>query len=345
MSSIKQYQLENVTPIDFVLSERLDRHQGELTYRYSYLNYTNDDIILMKSNGIKHTLYPRKTNEIRPVGVMIYITITLAEKEYLELIDNISKVAVDKNNYPLMLVRITEAVELLQKDESGTRYTPTKVVSLECFIPEDRLKENAVYVRELNIVLATKSNSDRVHHPFTKEYVNEMLDTPIGGNKEGLKIEVIIIDNDNVFKSYFYKIGDEVMLIKSIAYPNSENCIIIKTIDTNGNSNVKFYPLDEDMWKLNIYETKSIALDNGDFNEQRKREQREREHLFNLKQAEEMVKREREKTEEEERRRYIKDRYEERSYARKDSSESLKHLPLLIAGLGASFLAFNKLIG
>lgn len=131
------------------------------------------------------------------------------------------------------------------------------------FIPKKDLEDNIeVYVQHLGLVIGIGEIQSRTVHPTYQPYIEYHRN--IGLNcKNGMHIE--INDPNNINKEYYYKVGKEIIKIKSSNDPNSSSGATIKQYVNGAMIKHICCELDDMEEKLGIYDTYDAALNDGDF--------------------------------------------------------------------------------
>lgn len=259
-----------------------------------------------------------------------------------------------------------EGINNFRDSHIGTHSTPTVSYTID----EEELKRlGKVYYKELDIVISIDASDDIVHPYHGDADVDKLLcDESRLTDIESRNINIFMVDNSKTMTPRYINVLGVVYEVP-INYNNKklQNGIYICT---NDNSQVQHFTYEEAEKKLNMYMTYNEAEVYGDDKVSRDLKLAELQHSVKVTDVDITKMAQEYKTTETELKRIAIERnnelelqkaraaelehelkmqsvkskyhYEERSYARKDGSEMLKMLPLLITSAVAIFALITK---
>lgn len=288
----------------------------------------------------------------------------------------LSQIREDSNSE---LAAMKHSIEL---QSSRSRHGGT-LITVDYPITIEELKKygGALYYSEIDQVIALGSGDNVPLHPYSEKGRSMYSEDVHGSRTVGFIYNLEIIDNSGRLGIRYVNINGNIFPLKPIADYGRRDGVYVRTqghLDEYGNPSstmrrVSFETAAQDLGVFNSYEdaqtlgdperTRATELAEHQRETQRlknelSRHQHDRE-LEKLQRDEERQKHEDERARQQAefarmreetsyaldlRRIETKDRYEERSYIRKDSTEVIKSLPGMIVGLGAIAMAVKSFL-
>lgn len=362
------YQIEKISAANNNINVNL---LSPYEYTITFLNGFRESVTIVERNGLKHVLPPQydKSN----INFIIRKTYRVPREIYFDA-DN------QLNRDPDLTVELTAIAKhgngVIGIDRN--HFHESKSFSIDYTITKDMLhqKGDSLYLMEHDIVISTKPSDVIPLHPFSKNYIKERL---LEENKEivnemGFGLNIRIVDNNGVYGDRYINFNGKAYRIPARKDSTLSNGVYHTTISEafgdyeSVKPEILEYNFNDADKALKLFRTIEEALTYGDPIKARadelelaKQEAKEREHSLKIKineQEAELKKNQIEHAEyisklenmrkEIEHYRIIdkfqrNDYYEQRSQNRKDWTEVLKYIPAIIMGVGAAYMAWQKI--
>jgi hypothetical protein len=347
-----------------------------LEQRISYINNLPRDVNIAWRNGMVLTL-PR-TCDLNSQALVVRVEWIFNGKMVDELERTVSAVT---NDSSAELQALREAYLRSPPPPTralGISYrTCTIVLEYPITLQELEACGFTVYYSELDIVVSVLTQQEMPPHPYSEagRRAQVVADVPSSEGGAGFSYSIRMVDNKAQWGVRYVNIGGVVYRVTPEQDFQQRDGVYLITaraeLDADGKpaSKVTFCSLDQAEKDLGLYKTYDEALNFGDMSQARKEQLVNLEHDLLCSRSElqkakaaherELVEAAREvahlesenkrletknKTLEHDmtmERQRLKDMYEARSYARKDTSEGLKILPTLLLGIGTMLMGIK----
>lgn len=362
----------NVTHCEVSASE-LTSGAGAFSMHTHYFNHSGKDVWVLLRNGLKIKL-PNEVN-YGNVGFKIRTDIYCDSS----VLPSVYKQLLEVEHFPKQeLAVIRRYLDTRLGTEASQQYRGGHLISLWYTVPAHQLKlvrTSEFYLADADIVISMKDDiGEGITHPYSEAgtmlRVSKELNNS-SGSEASAGLNYLVVDNSGVVDKLYLRVGTKIYPIKSQRHFDKGEGVYIRDSVTGETHWLSF---DENLAEWGLFRTHSEASELGDklLEDILKREYTERElslqqqllasrsdfeHLkmetkkreMELAQRYDAYKREVElndllrKNKEAERKAARDDYYEERSAVRKDSTEALKSIPVLLAGIGGVFTIFKTL--
>lgn len=349
------------------------RPVSHIEQRLTYVNNLPVPVTIEWRSGFKFTLPVEPCMESATLIVRVEIFISrMAKKDAEKLLSTIE----DTASKELQNMRKSFSVQIKENTYGGAKIVLDYHITLE----ELQLRGGTVYYHELDCLVSLFSMDEVPPHPFSQKGMHQQVVTgsPVDHDGLGFGYAVEIVDNTAKYGERYLNIHNKIYKVTPKKdYSLRDGVYITSNYAVEGELgvsgvNVRYHPFSDTENLLGLYSTYEDAIALGDPASMRKQEITTLEHelsknravlqqarqefdaqtltrdqeLLRLQSVAEQEKLGREKAEHamDLERQRSKDYFEERSYVRKDSSESIKFLPSVIMGIGAVFLAIKAFL-
>ena len=342
------------------------RITAQIEKRISYFNHTRTPITIVERNGLKFTL--QQSPDLFCSDFIVRVEYFFTHPVVPSLTKALSMVS-DTHTQDMRMFKDAFNNALNNREPNGIRFHLDYPIDTDCF----RRNGGTFYVDELDIVLSTADVYDAPHHPYSPEG-RDIKRIDYMTTEQGFMYYVEIVDNTGTSGCRYMNFSGAIHELFPIKDNERQNGVYI-TSPVPVTREGEYAPITTrkhnlaDMEALGIFTTYEKAVFLGDLSSQKKEELLRLEHDLTKSKKEltllaqqhekevagmnrqiETLKLENEKHERQLARMkedsdiarmQIKDEYEQRSLARKDTSESIKHLPLIVTGIGAAIMALR----
>jgi len=360
----------NVSPI-----KPQDRRIGHspIEFRTTYYNYLPTAATVVWRSGLKCTLAPEPSFETNHLVIRNEITIQHAVK--LDIQRVLSAVA-DDASQEMRALRDAFKISIRHNHFSSV----TLILDYHLSLEQLRDYGGSVYYHELDIVVSLMSSDKSPPHPYSAAGRDLCL-VESAPSKIGFNYGIEIIDNAGKYGDRYLNIGNKVYRAPAEKDSTKRDGVyivanepVIGEVDMSERE-VQYYPFEMAEEQVGLYRTPEEALNLGDLSQARKEELVQLEHELQIGKAElnkerqeheaamldkqralreAEVERDRQarvieemRADHEHRlkleRERVKDYYDDKSYERKDKSETLKFIPAIVVGIGGALMAIKKL--
>jgi hypothetical protein len=342
--------------------------------RLTYLNHTNHPITVEWRSGLKCVLRPEPNFETNKLIVRVEITIHPQVKLDIQ---RVLSAVTDAASAEMKAMRTSFNLSL----KAGHYGSIVMILDYSLTVEQLRQFGGSVYYHEVDCVFSLLSLEHSPPHPHSPAGRNLcLIDADGDGNMTGFRYSIEIIDNAGKFGDRYLNIGNKVYRAPAQKdHERRDGVYVVSNEPVEGQiemseRKVQLYSFEQAKEQLGLYRTPEEAMNLGDVSQAKKEELLNLEHQIQVEKAElarerqqhekEMLDKEKALKEAEEardrnarvidemrseqehrqklERERVKDYYEDRSYERKDSNETLKFLPTLILGIGAAVAAVFK---
>jgi hypothetical protein len=349
--------------------------RSPVEYRVSYINNTYRDVTIAWRSGFSFVI-PACENTRFGETFILRMEISLAPWVRIDVEKLLSHIR-DDSNAELKAMKEAIEIQASRSRHGGTMLTIDYPVTLE------QLEKygGAVYYSEIDQIVSILPPDKTPLHPYSDRGRTAYPEDNHGSRTVGFVYNIEIIDNSGKIGNRFVNINGQVYPLQPKRDYGRRDGVYVRTTghaDDNDNlatthrrvcfesakKELNVWPTHEDALTLgdpvNARNTRAAELEvklqqmkidsdiikqqHGIEKLERERELRISEDARNAQQAELARLRENASHTLEMRRIETKDRYEERSYVRKDSSEVIKALPSAIVGLGAVVMAVKAFL-
>lgn len=349
--------------------------RSPVEYRVSYVNNTYRDVTIAWRSGFSFVIPACESTRFGDTFIL-RMEISLAPWVRIDVEQLLSHIRDDSN---AELKAMKEAIEI---QASKSRHGGT-MLTIDYPVTLDQLEKygGAVYYSEIDQVVSILPSNKTPLHPYSDRGRTAYPEDAHGSRTVGFVYNLEIIDNSGRIGNRFVNINGQVYPLQPRRDYGRRDGVYVRT---NGHADDNENPtttnrrvcFETAKKELNVWPTHEEALTLGDpanannkkaaelevqlqqmkiqagiikHNHELEKLERDREFRIsedarNLQQAELARLRENTSHSLEMRRIETKDRYEERSYIRKDGSEVIKALPSAIVGLGAIAMAVKAFL-
>lgn len=346
------------------------------SYRVGYVNKLPRDVCVVLRSGIAMEI-PRETEFHPQFEFIVTVDIELSHTLRPKFEEFLSKVGEHSSN-ELKFIR----EEYIRCRKYSAHGFITMKLEYPLSLDALKAHGGSVYLYEVDTVVSLGTQATAALHPFSDQglHARMALESGLLGDDKKFAIQFEIVDNAGLIGDRFINVLGHVYRIQPKKDPTRKDGVFqvgnnpALTGSTQSEILSIYSPIEEADERFKLYRSFEAARDLGDEGTRQKREAAEIERgLLELKAeiARERSKldldsielekeRQRQQLEYEEQQRliskrreedkftaesnrmYQKDFYEDRSNRRKDESETVKHLPAIILGVGAIFMALSK---
>lgn len=350
------------------------RQFSPVSYRVTYVNDLPTDVTVVWRSGFSFTIPPLHNGRVNKFIARLEITIHPSVKvDVHRLLD-----ALEATSSPELLA-MKQAVDIgyAENPYGGLTITLDYPITLDAL----QQRGGAVYYSELDEVVSILKPAETPFHPYSDcGQIHRTANGGVQSSQRGFVYNLEVVDNYSRFGTRYLNIGGEVYRIDPSKDSTRRDGIYLSTNgscdgELGGTMPVaKRISFEKAVKALCLYRSFDEASCYGDEETVRKRIDQEadrrtldlKRQLQDQKHQQDMEKLEQERQERveaqeqdrhqqelkrvrervdlelETRRLQMKEQYEFRSYDRKDNSESVKHLPAMIVGLGAAFMTLKQ---
>lgn len=320
-----------------------DNPTGErIVNKIIYFNYSNTNLIIKDRHDIPQLILPERNKGHNKVLVIRKIFSIPNQKAFDYFYDFLSREYLnDKLNDSLRVLwnkidairnaNINGNINTYFRDKFNSEiyidYT-YDVSEFEKFASHRTFK----YIAEVDAIITPEEGSGYVHHPFSNRSI---IDSIIYETEHhlGWRYNIAIVDNEEKYGPRYFWLNGEVVRITPFADPRRKTGVYIQSCLANDVETEKYHSMsvEEAEEKLILFKTSDEADTNGNPTLKHQKE------IEILKRDSEKMKQENAVLQEElnKRKSVRQDYYESRSYERKDTSEIMKFVPSVIAGVVA----------
>ncbi len=350
------------------------RTASPLDCRTHYINNLTVPITIAWRSGLRVQLPPIPNLENNRFVIRTTVNIDQTVKSDVE---RVLSAVTEQSSAELQAMR-----HAFIHQNQGNTYRSASIV-LDYPISFDQLRNygGSIYHNEMDCVISLLPLEEAPPHPYSEagKRSQTVVSSPVEHGGPSFAYAVEMVDNFAKHGPRYMNMGGKIYKIMPKKDPTRrDGFYIVSNRPSNGDASdggvvVTHYPFELGESDLGLYESYSEALNLGDVSLARKEALAEMEHqnktlgmeLQNMRQrheremaeqmerlkilelerdkrAAEWAQKEQEMARE---RAHWKDKYEQRSYERKDSSEALKVLPSIIIGLGAILVAVKAVLG
>lgn len=346
----------NVRQVNMTESKAL---YAPVEYRQSYINKTHVPIVIVWRSGLKTTIPAENAlNDNSAFTIEVEMSFGVDVKKDVQRVLS----AVDEKG----TVELRKIKEAFANNVEG-RWGRTRVLlDYSITIPEIKKLGGSIYYEELDIVISLNGLDDAPPHPYSEEGKSMQL-INVGDIKDiGFSYNIDVIDNLGIFGTRYININNKVYKVtpkkdmqKRDGIYVASNAPVDNAIEINAKSS-EYHAFDKAA-ELGLFRSIDEAMALGDMESARKKELLNLEHSLQVSKREYQELQNRFDIEVAEKDRLLKeaehqlkeadiqlqktkDHYENKSFQRKDSSETLKFVPGVIAAIGSMFLAIKAFL-
>lgn len=350
-----------------ILPSEFTTMQSPFTYEYSYYNCTGSTVILSLRNGLRLEL--KSEDNLTTSGFVIKVVYKFSKYTAERLCTHLANkdCPPDDPLYPFK-------VGLIDKPyKQGNRFIV--VVDYNVKRKEFGMRGGSVYVSDADVLLTLADDIDAAPpHPCSEEHSRFTHGSEASDSSFVYKL--VIVDNHKTVTSKYTNVNGEVFRIDPIKDLSRQDGLYRycrkphEPWSHDVHSYETYYQL-SDLRKAGVFDTMDEATYAGNAEIKKQEELLHAEHQAQMKKYEaEAAKQESARVasillveaneqkhrqdielilakhkeslnaiKEEQKRLEMKDHYDERGYKRKDSSEFMKHLPVIILGVGTALAA------
>ena len=359
VASARPLELKTCSPIDF---------------RHHYINNLSVPVTIVWRSGLRVQLPPVPNLDSNRLIIRTTINIDQTVKNDVE---RVLSTVTESSPAELQAMRTA----FIQQNQGNTYRSASIVLDYPMSFDELRNFGGSIYHNEMDCVISLLSLEEAPVHPYSMagRLSQTAVSSPVEHGGPSFAYAVEMIDNFGKHGARYVNISGKVYKIEPKKDPTRcDGFWIISNRPTNGETGdgaVRgvHYPFELGESDLGLYGSYSEALNLGDMSLARKEALAEMEHqnkimaaeLVNIRQRHERemasqqellrnleLERDRRAAEWAQKEQDLareraewKDKYEQRSYERKDNSEALKVLPSIIIGLGAILVAVKAVMG
>jgi len=369
MQHIEPHQTTYVEVNDVEVDTTLRRSSGPLEYTISYYNHLNCDITVTLRNGLPFKL---PAGDGRKNCIEVLVTYSIDARVGIDPRSTFHQRASNSAESAALLA----AIENCEKSGRFSR----KSFTLKYSVTADEVEKNSgvTYIAELDLVLSVSDDERRAIHPYSPSSDRyRLIEAEVNVNDpEKFGYAMYLVSNNGAIGDRYINIGGNAYRVPSTTNKSLRDGVYVCSsgrVEARGNDPIpvaEFYPFDQAFELLKLYDTPESALKLGD--QLIAREQELKELTMHMKEVEHSHKLERikyehdfavkkqeleetrmeldnqyAKEEHERRMRAMRDKeyHESRSSARKDSSEIIKIIPIVLTGviaISAAIAKYNK---
>ena len=376
--SVNNCHERNIVNIDCtVRASQLDQYSSRnrlngIRREITYSNRTHTSITLVDRNGIRYHI-PRlnPTDSSVPTyhhnSFIIHESIEIDCQRYGEIATYLEALDVEKISKPLKVFR----EEFFKKVQTVgvTGHIPRVVtIRMDYIIPrEDIQSHRTVYLSMMDLLISINPLVETTRHPYeiqslTSYGLNDIVDKWQQDIQldSGMLYHIDIVDNEKRVGQRFFPIGDSIHRIDSVTSMTRSSGVYFTAVNPSAPLEIqidqKKLTYEEAEAQLGLGRTEEEARYQGNIKLRREAElaelnrkiheltleskQKDKQHREEIQELE--LEKARFKAEIENKKLERKDYYEERSHARKDTSEVIKFIPGLILGIIAIVIAARK---
>jgi len=340
----------------------------------TYINNLSVPVTIVWRSGFRFSLPPVPNLDSNRLIIRTTINIDQSVKNDVERVLS----AVDENSTREM-VAMRQA--FIGQNQGNTYRGASIVLDYPMSLDELRNYGGSVYHNELDCVISLLPVDKAPLHPHSEagKRSQTVVSSPVTHGGPSFAYAVEMVDNSGRYGPRYLNMNGQIYKITPKKDSSRrDGFFIVSNAPAQGDRadnavTVTHYPFELGESDLGLYESYSEALNLGDTSLSRKEELASLEHNNRVmaaemvrmradhertmlekqaelkrlemerdKRAAEYAQKEQEMAQE---RAEMKDRYEKRSYERKDNSEALKVLPSIIVGLGAILVAIKTVMG
>jgi len=353
-----------------VLSNGQTHPSSPVEYRVTYKNTLHQPITVGWRNGLKFAINPEPTTDVPvfKVRIDIYVNGT-ARNDFLTVLNSMD---IEKND-ELKIIKDGLSFQIRDNFYNGAHLTIEYPINLN----ELENLGGSVYLNEIDCVISTKTVLDCPTHPYSQEGLEQNL-LVVNTSGKGFGYAIDIVDTVGKYGDRYINVQGKVYRV--VAKPDTarRDGIYITANASVDNINSPTHPVVEyysfsQSSEIGLFKTIEEAGSLGDAVAAQKKQLLELEHELTLlkkrlqiaeqnsalelseknalladldfKMKEQKNEIEKNKIKQEEERLAIKEFYENRSYRRKDESETWKIIPAIILGIGSLFMGFKTIFG
>jgi hypothetical protein len=345
-----------------------------IEYHLSYINNFPVPVTVVWRSGLKFTLQPEPS--LTSADFVARVSITMDSKVKVDIARVLSAVT-EESSMELKAMRQAFEAQVKVNTYGGAKIVLDHSLSLQRL----QEMGGTVYYSEHDAVVSILPFDQVPPHPYSPEGMQQQVVAgALGlGNENTFGYVIEIIDNHAKYGDRYLNICNKVYRISPKKdWERQDGIYVVSNYAVEGElgmsgRHMKNYSFEQAEELLGLYRTYEEALNFGDVASGRKLQIAELEHEVNVgkrqlqeatsrhqlemlekeKQLKELLQaherhnsevealRSRQEHELKLERDRLKDFYENRSYERKDQSESLKFLPSLVIGIGAIFMAIK----
>lgn len=369
MQHIEPQETTYVEINDVEVDTSLNRARGGLETSICYYNHLNRDLTVTLRNGVPFKL---PAGDGRKNCVEILVSYDIAPNVVVD-----AKSTFHHN--PGQSAESKALMAALENCEKSGRFN-RRSFTLRYSVTAEQVEKNSgtIYIAELDLVLCVSDDERKAIHPYSPSSSRyRLIEAEVNVNtRERFGYSVYLVSNNGAIGDKYINVGGKAYRIPSIENKSLRDGVYVcssGSVEARGNDPVpveEFYPFPDAIEHLRLYDDPETAMRLGDELETRERELKalalklkETEHdhkmerlqheydLAAKKQELESARMELDdyyaREEHERRMRAMRDKeyHESRSSARKDSSEMLKMIPIIITGavaIAAAVAKYNK---
>jgi hypothetical protein len=369
MQHIEPHETTYVEVNDVEVNTTLKRSRGALETSIAYYNHLNQDLTVTLRNGVPFKL-PAGDGRKNCVEVLVSYDID-------------PRVVVDAkstfHHHPGNTAESVVLLAALENCEKRGRFN-RKCFTLKYSVTAEQVEKNSgiIYIADLDLVLSTSDDERRAIHPYSPGSSRyKLIEAEVNVNaRDRFGYSIYLISNDGAVGDKYINLGGKAYRVPSIKNKSLRDGVYVcssGSIEALSNDPVpieEHYAFDSAVDTLRLYDTPESALKLGD--QLAAREQELKEINMHLKEVEHDHKLERlnyehdlavkkqeldeskmeldrqyAQEEHDRRIRAMRDKeyHESRSNARKDSSEIIKIIPIVLTGviaIAAAIAKYNK---
>lgn len=341
-----------------------------------YVNHTGFDVSIALRNGLKLRL-PNEVNYGK-AGFKVRTDIYCDSKTF----DSLYRYLMSEEQFPKQeLAAIKQYLDTRMSNEQMNMYRGGHLISLWYTLPAEKLKLVRVsecYLPDVDLVISMSKDLGAIHHPYSEAGAMDRVAKDFGKQEPGTHLGYLVVDNSGLNDHLYLRVGSKIYKVKGQCHLDKREGVYITD---SGTGDINYISFDENLAEWGLFRTYAEATELGNklLEETLKKEYAEKEaelvarkmeletaalkQKMEFEQSKLAIKKEEAYLERlhEERRREIEleelrrknfeaerkaardDYYDSRSAARKDSSEALKTIPVLLAGIGGVFTIFKTL--
>lgn len=352
-------------------------HNTCFKYTEFYVNNTSQIVTVTNNTNLPIMVKPNNTTQPLTDEFIVRRVYSFASndciKDTITVLDTYRrKVSEDNEDLNIILNALTAAF-------NHNRFAQLSIITIDkCISVETLAEKEWLYLNDNNLILQLGSYNPKIVHPLSSDTMSKQYYKELLGNKVTTGVFVELIDNNNQLSSRYMYLGNSVIEIPRVKDITREDGCYFTTVESNSKAGLESKTVqlsyDEAVDKIGLYSSKEEARTKGnpEYHVKSKLKNLEISHiearstlevdkattkasevslikeLNKLKHDLEIRELELKaslielKEESENRREERKDRFEDKSYKRKTSSEVLKYAPTVIAGILGLYTLLNK---
>lgn len=362
------YVVENDLSANYAVTSLLDAGHHSISRSLTVMNLTDTDVTLQFREGIPFTIRPQvRPKGVDKPGILVRLHYKAGKSVIIEGDNTLN--APTGNQYADISALQTAVMHRRTGRDGSTKFDVDYFIPSTRI----RELGGVFYLEQLDILISTMANNRMGPHPFSRlsKHIQQRDQHDLVSETAGFFYRLRFVDNEGTYGTHYVNINGVAYAVRPVQDTNSKSGIYhyVPSVDNPTLTHTTYKTIEEGIVEYDLYKTREEAITHGNVKESQKQWLKEREleiekermernrEMAELKAEHELkmtrlkndhaldeAERQREmfrlqkekdqlKDELEYRHLHRKDRYEARSASRRDTSDIIKAIPVVLTAV------------